>query len=305
MRIAVFHCPQGVSAEGIVQAFCDAGLSRSLLQKEIKKKHPDPETKKRLLRILSALEQAGIYVSNKRALSSIAEAAVAISQFEIQKVFVRSLGIGKKGNARTLKLLKGFILNRLPINREMVTPTGAAILSVLCEREISIPPLELETLGFGAGGVMISIGKTVAPYRRERVLVLETNIDDMNPQGFELLYERLFKAGALDVWVESILMKKMRPAFKLSVLLKHTDQEKICWEIFRETPTLGVRFLEMDRFSLAREMKQVRTKWGNVRMKSSFSESNHRMARPEYEDLKRIARRKNLSFREISQGIQK
>ncbi len=317
MRIAVFHCPQGVSAEGIVQAFLDAGVPRAYLKRESKKQLPKKTSslihkinyslsvilsEAKDLEILRPLR--GLRMTALRPNDSIIQIAFAIQYFGIDKFFLRSLAIGKGGNPRTLKLLKGFILNRLPINQEIVTPPGAAILSILCEREVSIPPMQLETVGFGAGKVMISIGKTVAPYRRERILVLETNIDDMSPQGFELLYERLFKAGALDVWVESILMKKMRPAFKLSVLLNHTDQEKICREIFRETPTLGVRFLEMDRFSLTRHIKRTRTPWGKVRMKFGFSDTNHSVGRPEYEDVKRVARSKNLSFRQAMKVLQ-
>jgi len=304
MRIAVFNAPRGVSAEGMVRAFLDAGLSRSVLQREIKKRSADPGTKRLTIRIFSVLERAGIFITDPKILSRIAEAAVAFSQFKIQKAFLRNLAIGKKGNARTLKLLKGFVLNRLPVNREIVTSAGAAILSVVCERERSIPAMELEAVGFGPEGFQVSIGKTVAPYRRERILLLETNIDDMNPQGFELLYERLFKAGALDVWVEPVLMKKMRPAFKLSVLLNHIDQEKISGEIFKETPTLGVRFFEMDRLSLPRQVKRVRTRFGKVRMKFGFLDSKRSVGRPEYEDLKRIARRKNLPFRKVIEAIQ-
>ena len=303
MRIAVFNGPRGVSAEAVVRAFLDMGLSRSLLQKEIKKRSANPEAKRLTIRVLSALERAGIFISDPKILGRIAEAAVGFSQFKIQKAFLRNLAIGKKGNAKTLKLLKGFVLNRLPVNREIVTPAGAAILSVFCERGMSIPAIELEAVGFGPEGFQVSIGKTVAPYRRERILLLETNIDDMNPQGFELLYERLFKAGALDVWVEPILMKKMRPAFKLSVLLNHVDQEKISETIFRETPTLGVRFLELDRFALPRKTKRLRTRLGTVRMKMKELDSRPTW-KPEYDDLKRIARKRNLSFREVFEAMQ-
>lgn len=142
--------------------------------------------------------------------------------------------------------------------------------------------------------------KKKAAYRQGKVVLLETNVDDMNPQGFELLYERLFEAGALDVWVETILMKKMRPAFKLSVLLKPADQERIAETIFQETPTLGLRFLEMGRFYLPRKVVRLKTGWGSVRAKKAGDQTF-----PEYEDIKRIAKERKLPFRRVYEIIQK
>ena len=272
MKIAVFNCPEGITPEGLLKAFRDAGLPASYL--------------------------------NKKA-EGIAKVAASLRYFKIKKCFVRNLGIGRKGNPAVLRSLQGFILHRIPVPRELVTAEGAEILDSFCEREISIPSMRLERVGFGPGHLQISIGETVAPYRRERILLLETNIDDMNPQGFELLYERLFRAGALDVWVETILMKKMRPAFKLSVLLNHMEQDKISEVIFRETSSRGVRFLELDRFSLPRKTVRVQTPWGRVRFKVGFLDSQSYRASPEYEDVKRIAQKKNLSFQRLYEKIKK
>lgn len=136
-------------------------------------------------------------------------------------------------------------------------------------------------------------------YRREKLLLLETNIDDMSPQGFELVYERLFRAGALDVWVETILMKKMRPAFKLCILSEPKRKEKILKIVFRETPTFGVRSLELDRFSLPRKTIRVKTRFGGVRMKVGWLDSKSSKASPEYADLREISQRRRLSFREV------
>lgn len=142
-------------------------------------------------------------------------------------------------------------------------------------------------------------------YHKERVLVLQTNLDNMNPEGFEVLYARLFKAGALDVWVETILMKKMRPAFKLCVLLRPEKQEKISEIIFKETPTLGIRFVEMGRFSLPRKVVHRKTRLGRIRVKVASLDSRSSRSVPEYEDLKRIALKKGLPFREVQTKILK
>lgn len=305
MKIAVFNCPLGVTAEGMVRAFIDAGLPRGLLKKELHKQRPDPETKNLVLRFLKPLEKNKLLTTDGKGLVALAEAAVGVGYFEIKKFFVRNLGIGRKGNPRILKLLRGFALDRVPVNQELVSADGAVLLDVLCEREDSIPAMRLENVGFGPGQIQISIGETLAPYRRERILLLETNIDDMSPQGFELIYERLFRAGALDVWVQPILMKKMRPAFKLSVLLNHREQDKISETIFKETPSLGVRFLELDRFSLPRKGIRVKSRFGPIRAKVGYLNSKPSTITPEYEDLKRISKKQNLPFRYVQKSVQR
>lgn len=321
MKIAVLNCPSGITAEALLQAFQDAGLNRTFLKKELLKRHPDKKTKALTVKMLRTLGRAGIYVTREKTLLALAQAALALRYFGIERCFVRNIAIGRKGNPRTLKLLQGFVLERKPVDEELVTPDGAVLLNCLCEKEISIPATRLERVGFGPKGIQVSIGETVAPFRRERILLLETNIDDMSPQGFELLYERLFKAGALDVWVQPILMKKMRLAFKLSVLLNHKDQDEISEVIFKETTTLGARFLELDRFSLARKTVRLRTRFGSVRFKivspSPFTLSPNGgegslpasqagvREYPEYEDVKRIAIRHRLPFRVVQKEMRK
>lgn len=300
MKIAVFHCPAGITGEGALEAFFDAGLSLSYLKKELNQKILDKKIKHFVLRSSKALAHAKIFGREALdALPYVAAITAALGYFKIQKCFVRRLAIGKKGNPRTLKLLRGFILDRLAVNQELVTPAGAIILSLFCEKEEVIPSMKLEAVGEGAGEIQVSVGETIAPFYCQRILILETNLDDMNPQGFELLYERLFKAGALDVWVEPILMKKMRPAYKLSVLMDHKDRERISEVVFRETPSLGVRFLEVDRLSLPRRIVRFKTRFGSVRMKIGFLNSCYAAARPEYEDVRRISEERSLPFRRV------
>lgn len=239
--------------------------------------------------------------------------AIAVQHFDISKGYVSQLVDGQttgssSGHHRfpvpapaSFELLKGFELTRSKQAREMITPTGAAIIATLCEPQNENPvSYELETLGYGAGDyddpdlpncTRISIGILANHPKKDRVLLLETNIDDMPPFAFELLYQRLFKAGALDVFVESILMKKMRPAFKLSVLLPLHLQHQISEVILKESPTLGVRFFETERFLLDRKRLSVKTALGKIRMKAAFADGKIIKAFPEYEDLKRIAAR--------------
>ncbi|MBI4115069.1 MAG: LarC family nickel insertion protein [Candidatus Omnitrophica bacterium] len=292
MKILVFNCPRGVTGEGIIKAILDAGLSS--------KRKFKPRIREKIDRALKLLKTVPLSKSEtKTATDQVTKIVSSIENFGIQKCFVRNLAIGRRGRPETLKLLLGFTVERIPVNQEIVTPAGAVILATLCEKETSIPSMTLERVGHGGNEIRVSIGETAAPYRKERILLLETNIDDMSPQGFELLYQRLFKAGALDVWVQSILMKKMRPAFKLSVLLNHKDQERIAEVVFKETPSLGVRFLEIDRFALPRKSIRIMTRFGPIRMKIGFLNSKHTVASPEYEDLKKISEKKDLPFQQV------
>jgi len=306
MKIAVFNCPTGITGEGILRAFFDAGLPPSYLRKELKKARTARGLRGLMGQMARRLRRAGFSGPGLvNLLMHVAGAGAALRYFGVEKCFVRRLAIGRRGNPKTLKLLTGFVLERAPVNREIVSADGAAILAAFCETDDAIPAMKLEAVGDGPGELRVTIGEALAPYRRERILLLETNIDDMSPQGFELLYERLFKGGALDVWVQSILMKKMRPAFKLSVLLNHPDREKISEVLFKETPTLGVRFLELDRSSLPRKRIRVKTRFGPVRVKVGQLDSHYFSRNPEYEDLRRIARRKNIAFQRVWTEVKK
>ena len=133
--------------------------------------------------------------------------------------------------------------------------------------------------------------------------VIEANIDDMNPQIYEYVMERLFKAGALDVFLTQVLMKKGRPGVKLTVLCKEADSEKLIKIIMKETTTIGLRFYDVKRRVLQREIKLVDTEFGKVRVKLSKLGNEILKATPEYEDCKRIAKKLNIPLVEIMRRI--
>jgi uncharacterized protein (TIGR00299 family) protein len=257
----------------------------------------------------------------------IVGAAAAVHHWGIRKVFVRNLNAGA-GDVRhghhgrmrvpgpgTMELLKGFPVRLVSTPSELVTPTGAAILAALAEATEEIPALAVDRIGYGAGSselkdranlLRLTVGEI--PARRfagDRILVLEANLDDMSPLGFELLYDRLFKAGALDVFVAPVLMKKMRPAFKLSVLFEHPLKEKIAETVFAETTTFGARFLELDRFLLDREIVRVATRFGKIAVKIGSANGIPRIASPEYEDCKKISLASGKPFAEIYREARK
>ncbi len=133
--------------------------------------------------------------------------------------------------------------------------------------------------------------------------MLETNIDDMNPEIYSYLYPQLFEAGALDVYVTNIMMKKNRPAVKVSVLAKKEDVESIEETLFKETTTLGIRKYEVEREILERELQQVETDWGPVTVKVAKKNGEVINYAPEYEDCQALASEFDLSLKEVYQRV--
>ncbi|MFH1703424.1 MAG: nickel pincer cofactor biosynthesis protein LarC [Nitrospirota bacterium] len=168
-----------------------------------------------------------------------------------------------------------------------------------------IPPLEKGGKGgFEKGGQGDIIGKCgMGGFSDETITVIEANIDDMNPQVYEYVMEKLFKEGALDVFLTQILMKKGRPGIKLTVLSKGADRELLMKTILRETTTIGLRFYEVNRMVLQRETKLVDTEFGKVRVKFSRLGDEILKATPEYEDCRRIAKKLNMPLIEVMRRI--
>lgn len=207
----------------------------------------------------------------------------------------------------TVELVKGLSVRLEDGASEMVTPTGAAILAALA-RSGDLPQMQLSAVGYGAGGrtlpdrpnlLRILLGSLVETPRDEQLLVLETNIDDLNPELYEYVMERLFSAGARDVCLLPLQMKKNRPGVMLWVLGEVADREKLSAIIFSETSTLGIRSYPVARVALTRESKSVVTPYGEVRVKLSTGPEGRVHAAPEYEDCKRWAREKDLPLKTV------
>ncbi len=196
------------------------------------------------------------------------------------------------------------------IDRELVTPTGAAIATTLAKEFGAPPPMTIKQIGLGAGSINLPIpnilrlwlGEMTNCQSLETISVLETQIDDLNPQAIGYVFEALFAAGAVDVFTQAIGMKKSRPGILLTVIC-HPDNLARCEAIiFRETTTLGIRRSTQQRAILQREIQQVDTVYGKVRVKVAWqwreAISN---VQPEYEDCAEIARKHNVPWREIQQ----
>jgi uncharacterized protein (TIGR00299 family) protein len=204
-------------------------------------------------------------------------------------------------NAPTL----GPILGQEHVPGELLTPTGAAILTTLAT--FTRPAFTPAAVGYGFGQkefpwpnlCRLWIGEIAGDPADDAEFLLETNIDDMNPQAFELLTERLFAGGAYDVWLEPIQMKKGRPATKLSLICpaaKKTELESI---LFLNSSTLGIRSVAIQRTKAVRGAESVITRWGEIRIKTRALNGRVIDAAPEYDDCARIARETELPFREV------
>lgn len=202
----------------------------------------------------------------------------------------------------TIHLLKGFEVYSTNLPYEMVTPTGAALIQTLCDGSSPMPPMRLDGTGYGAGGRevkelpnMLRVLKgEMTPSTAERVVVIETNLDDMNPEWFEPLMNALLSAGALDVTLTPTQMKKGRPGVLLGVVAPLGRQEELSRLILRHSTSIGVRMYECERRILQREPLEVSTPWGSVRGKIAWSDGVEPRFSPEYDDCKRLAAKQGI-----------
>jgi hypothetical protein len=202
------------------------------------------------------------------------------------------------------------------IQKELATPTGAAILSVLADWFGPFPALTVQTAGYGAGYrdfprqanvLRLTVGEKatqpnpVSADGTEPVAVLEANLDDLSPQVVGYVLERTLAAGALDVFTAPVQMKKNRPGLLLTVLCHPADRERLAGLLFAETTTLGVRMREDRRYCLARRHVVVNTPWGEVRLKQGSWHGAVTNCAPEYEDCRRIAKASGVPLKTVMQ----
>src|ERR1700726_3125778 len=211
----------------------------------------------------------------------------------------------------TARLLQGAPTFSNGVQRELVTPTGAAIVATLCDSFGPQPPMSVSAIGYGAGAadlegqpnvLRLMIGeaaeKAVPGYDQE-ITVIEANLDDMNPQIYGYFQEKALAAGALDVFTTPVQMKKNRPGTLLSVLCRPADVQALMSLIFAETTTFGVRTHSAQRRVLPREFVNVTTKFGEVRVKLSRVNGRILHAAPEYDDCKKLAEEKNVPLQRV------
>ena len=214
----------------------------------------------------------------------------------------------------TLELLREIPVYSSGVPAELVTPTGAAIVKILAKRFAPFPAMTIEKSGYGAGTrefaghpnvVRLTVGETpsrlAAKMASETLTVLEANLDDLNPQVFGYVMDRLLEEGAWDAFGVPVQMKKNRPGMLLTVLCKPEDSDKLTQLLFTETSTLGVRRRDQVRQTLARRWEHVSTEWGEVRIKIASMNGTVTNYAPEYEDCRRIATEHGVPLKMVMQ----
>jgi len=206
------------------------------------------------------------------------------------------------------ELLKGVPIYSTEVKGELVTPTGAAIISSVCTEFGPMPPLRLERTGYGAGTreyekfpnvLRVMIGEPAVGVTDEQLVMIETNVDDLSPQVLGYVMDRALELGALDCYFTPIVMKKSRPASLVSILCREEDRERLSEMVFSETTTLGLRTFSVSRRALEREIVKVETQYGPIDVK--VARLNGRMINqmPEYEQCRIAAVRANVALRAV------
>ncbi|CCJ33172.1 nickel pincer cofactor biosynthesis protein LarC [Caloramator australicus] len=186
---------------------------------------------------------------------------------------------------------------------ELTTPTGAAILKGLCTEFVEGINMKIRAVGYGCGKKNTEkpnvLRIVLGDEDKEEVVLLETTIDDMNPQFYGYVMDKLFEKGALDVYLTPVYMKKNRPGIVISVLVHENKEKSIIEVLFKETTTIGIRKFKIKRYELQREIKRVETEFGKVDFKISKYEGEIVNISPEFEDLKRISMDMGLPLKDV------
>lgn len=327
----------GMAATHVQVKTEDTHTHRSLttIQGILEKSDLDSSVKQRAMAIFTKLGQAEAAVHNVPiekihfhevgaidAIIDIVGACIGFSELGLEAFACSPLNVG----GGTVKMAHGILPVPAPatarlllgkptysngLQKELITPTGAAIVATVCETFGPQPAMTVNAIGYGAGTTELEgqpnvlrlmvgeVSDKAVDAHGGTIRVLEANLDDMNPQIFGYLLEKAFAAGALDVFAVPIYMKKSRPGTLVSILCKPEDESKFQAMLFAETTTLGVRSHLVERHALPREHVTVATRFGEVRVKVARSEGRVLHASPEFEDCRKLAEDRNVPLQDV------
>jgi hypothetical protein len=258
---------------------------------------------------VGALDSIVDIVGTVFAMETLGAERIVASPLNVGSGSVRSAhGVYPVPAPATVQLLKGAPIYVGPQQVEMVTPTGALLITGYAQEFGPVPPMRVTRIGYGAGTrdfadtpnvLRVLIGAADGSAASRTVVVVEAEIDDMNPQIFGVLMDRLLEQGALDVFYTPIQMKKNRPGTLLSVIAAPDTRDALTGTIFRETTTIGVRYREMTRECLERQTVTVTTSLGDVRIKVAARNGQMMNASPEFEDCVRLAAEHNVPAKNV------
>jgi len=326
-----------IKEEGVERRFKDilTILEKSKLDEEIKK-----ETKKIFFNIAQAeskihrkdLDKIHFHeIGGLDSIIDITSAVIGIKTLGIEEIYSSALPVGK-GFVKcahgvipvpapaTLELLKNIPTYSGGIESEMITPTGAGIIGTLAKSFRERPLMKIERTGYGAGEkeftipnlLRVSIGEKILKdehskdgYVSDEAVLIDTNIDDMNPEFYDYIMEKLFSQGALDVFLTPIQMKKNRPAHMFSIVVYEQNLKEILEVLFSESTTLGVRIREVKRLRLVQQNFITETKYGKIRVKVGIFKGEIKNVAPEYEDCKKMAKQHKIPLKEVYEEAKK
>ncbi len=212
----------------------------------------------------------------------------------------------------TVEILKEYPTILTDIPSELTTPTGAAIIKTLSTGTLSLERLKVSAIGYGAGTkeleqvpnlLRVMIGELLPPYEQDELVLVETNIDDMNPEIYPYVIEKLLSKGAHDAYLIPIVMKKGRPGILLSALTSRSLLDEVANTIFSETTTLGLRIIPTERKKVHRENKMIKTRFGTVSVKSVVRDGEEKLI-PEFEECKRISAENRIPLLEVYKQVE-
>jgi uncharacterized protein (TIGR00299 family) protein len=309
-----------------------AGRPYTEIRRLLERARLDAEVRARALALFEAMGRAearvhGTALAKVRfhevgavdAIVDVTGAAAGLARLGIDRVTASPVALGGEGSFESehgrlplpapaaLELLRGIPTVPAHVRWETVTPTGAAILRTLVDDFRALPAMTIEAIGYGAGddrpGPMPNVLRAVLGRGggggSDRIVSLETNLDDFVPEHFDHLMERLFEAGALDVSIQHLQMKKNRPGFLLRVLARPADRMPLARMLFAESTAIGVRATESDRLILEREQRRVETPFGRIGVKRVRDADGRLHVSAEYDDCKRAAKRTGAPLRDV------
>ncbi len=297
-------------------------IKRSRVETEVKEK--SEEIFKRIASVEAKIHQIPmeeVHFHELGGLDSIVDivgSVWGIRELGIEKIHVSKVNVGA-GFVKcehgilpipapaTLSLMEGKPIYSSGVERELLTPTGAALLATLGSEFGSMPRINVERIGYGAGRddlphpnlLRLVVGTSESTSGKETVAVIETNIDDMNPQFYDYVMEKLLAMEVLEVFITPVLMKKNRPGHLLTVICSSEKLPSVAKFLFKETTTLGLRWHEEEREKTDREILPLRTKYGRIRFKWARWEGRIVNLSPEYDDCKRVALERGVPLKDV------
>jgi hypothetical protein len=299
-------------------------LDKSKLEKKIKK--PSEAIFTRLASVEAKIHGKDVQKMHFHELGGldtiidVVGAVAGLNYLGVEKVYSSPLPLGKGfvkcGHGilpvpapATLELLKEVPVYGSHVEAELVTPTGAAIIRSLAENFGEMPPMKIDHIGYGAGQrdlpipnlLRLSVGMLKKACPEDVVSLIQTNIDDMNPEFYDHVVDRLSHEGALDVFLTPIQMKRTRPATMLSIMVDQEKMERMLEIIFDETTTLGVRISKIRRRKLNRENRKISTKYGKIEVKIGKLDGVVKNISPSYEECRKIATHLKIPLKKVYQ----